>query len=43
MNQQPVETLKGVGEKTGKLFAKLGIHTIDQLLKYYPRAYDSFD
>lgn len=43
MNGQPVDSLKGIGEKTGKLFNKLGIHTIDDLLEYYPRAYDAYD
>ena len=43
MNGQHVDSLKGIGEKTGKLFNKLGIHTIDDLLEYYPRAYDAYD
>ena len=41
MNQQPLDSLKGIGEKTGRLFAKLGIETVDELLEYYPRAYDA--
>ncbi|MFR2849660.1 MAG: OB-fold nucleic acid binding domain-containing protein, partial [Hungatella hathewayi] len=41
-NQESVLTLKGIGERTGKLFAKLGIETVDDLLKYYPRAYHSY-
>lgn len=43
MNEQPVNSLKGIGEKTGKLFEKLGIRTVDDLLEYYPRAYDACD
>lgn len=43
MNQESVYTLKGIGEKTGKLFEKLGVHTVDELLHYYPRAYDVFE
>ena len=43
MNQQPLDTLKGIGEKTGKLFGKLGIGTVDELLEYYPRAYDAYE
>lgn len=43
MNGQQVNTLKGVGEKTGKLFEKLGVVTIDDLLSYYPRAYDAYE
>lgn len=34
--------LKGIGEKTAKLFYKLGIHTIKELLFYYPKNYQSF-
>ncbi len=43
MNQEPIETLKGIGEKTGKLLGKLGIRTVDDLLEYYPRAYDIYE
>lgn len=42
-NVQPVSALKGIGEKTGKLFGKLGVITIDDLLSYYPRAYDVYN
>ncbi len=35
--------LKGVGEKTEKLFQKIGIQTTDDLLHYYPRNYDAYD
>ena len=30
-NSEPVSSLKGIGEKTGKLFEKLGVITIDDL------------
>ena len=43
MSKQPVTSLKGIGEKTGKLFEKLGIRTVGELLEYYPRGYDAFD
>ena len=43
LNRQPVNSLKGIGEKTGKLFEKLGVVTIDDLLAYYPRAYDAYE
>ena len=39
---QPVEILKGVGEKTAGLFLKVGVKTVDDLLHYYPRAYDTY-
>ena len=35
--------LKGVGEKTEKLFQKIGITTTDDLLHYYPRNYDIYE
>lgn len=34
--------LKGIGEKTAVPFAKAGIHTILDLLQYYPRAYETY-
>lgn len=41
-NDQSIETLKGIGEKTAKLFEKVGIRTIDDLFHYYPRGYDTY-
>ena len=38
-----LDSLKGVGEKTKQIFEKAGIGTLDQLLAYYPRRYDSFE
>lgn len=35
-------TIKGIGDKTAKLFSKLGVDTVEDLLHYYPRAYDTF-
>ena len=35
--------LKGIGEKTAVPFAKVGIHTIEDLLHYYPRAYETYE
>lgn len=43
MNREPIDSLKGIGEKTGKLFQKVGVLTIDDLLEYYPRAYDTYE
>ncbi len=37
-----ISTLKGIGEKTAKQFAKLGICTIEELLEYYPRDYEEY-
>lgn len=38
----PVIELKGVGEKTRKLFGKLDIETIGDLLSAYPRDYETY-
>ena len=43
LNSQPISSLKGIGEKTAKLYEKLGVFTIADLLSDYPRAYDTFD
>lgn len=44
MNEQSkVSGLKGIGEKTEKLFQKLNIYTIGELLRYYPRTYDIYE
>ncbi len=41
--QDSITKLKGIGEKKAEPFAKAGVHTIKDLLEYYPRAYDTFD
>ena len=38
-----ITALKGVGEKTQKLLARLGIFTIENLLEYYPKNYDVYE
>lgn len=38
----PIIELKGIGAKTEKLFHKLNIYTVDDLLKHYPAKYDTF-
>lgn len=43
MNQNtPLTELKGIGEKTAKLFAKLHISTVGDLIHYYPKDYETF-
>lgn len=37
-----IREIKGIGEKTEKLFNKLGVVTTWDLLEYYPRNYDEF-
>ena len=33
----PVQYLKGVGPARAEVFAKLGVHTVGDLLEYFPR------
>ncbi len=40
---ESVISLKGIGEKTVKLFNKCGIFTVNDLLHYYPKDYDLFE
>lgn len=35
-----IRYLKGVGEKRAELFGKKGIHTVEDLLYFFPRAYE---
>lgn len=39
----PIREIKGIGEKTEKLFEKLNIYTAGDLLRYYPRGYDVYE
>lgn len=39
---ESIRTIKGIGEKSEKLFNKLGINTVEELLSFYPREYDIF-
>lgn len=41
--QDSIRNIKGIGEKSEKLFAKLGIHTVEELLGLYPRSYDVYE
>ena len=41
-DQTPVIHIKGIGEKTQKLFQKLDIYTVGDLLHHYPRDYETF-
>lgn len=38
-----IKELKGIGEKTEKLFCKMGITTAGELIRHYPRGYDIYD
>ena len=41
--QNSIQTLKGVGEKSAALYAKLHIFTIGDLLRFYPRDYEVYE
>lgn len=41
-HSEDITTLKGIGEKTAGLFHRLGIYTVDDLLNFYPRDYQSY-
>lgn len=44
MNEKSrVRELKGIGEKTEKIFQKLGIDTVGDLIRYFPRSYDVYE
>lgn len=43
IEQTSIAELKGIGEKTQKLFAKIGIETVGDLIRYYPRGYDVYE
>ncbi|MBU8565903.1 ATP-dependent DNA helicase RecG [Virgibacillus pantothenticus] len=43
MLSDPVTHVKGVGEKMGEDFAQIGIHTVEELLNYFPYRYDVFE
>lgn len=34
-----IQYIKGVGEKRAQIFNRLGVYTVDDLIRYYPRAY----
>ena len=43
IEQTSIKEIKGVGEKTQKLFEKFGIYTVGDLIRYYPRGYDVYE
>ena len=38
----PLTDLKGIGDVVAKKFALLGLHTVGQLIDYYPRRYEDY-
>ena len=41
--EENITSLKGIGDKTAKLFNKCGVYTCGDMIRYYPRGYDLFD
>lgn len=41
-SEYEIQYIKGVGEKRAQLFNKLGIYTVDDLIRYYPRKYEDW-
>ncbi len=39
----PITDIKGIGPKSSENFTRAGIHTVGDLIRYYPRSYDSLD
>lgn len=37
-----IKEIKGIGEKTAKLFNKLSVYTVSDLINYYPRDYEEY-
>ena len=38
-----IREIKGIGEKAEKTFSKVGIHTVGDLIRYYPRGYEVYE
>lgn len=38
----PIEKINGIGEKRARLFNKLGIVSVNDLIRYYPRTYEDW-
>ena len=38
-----IKSIKGIGEKTAALFARVGVLTVRDLLNYYPRSYEVYE
>lgn len=44
MNEKSgIREIKGIGEKAEKLFGKVGIFSVGDLLRYYPRGYEVYE
>ncbi|WFR60195.1 ATP-dependent DNA helicase RecG [Anaerocolumna sp. AGMB13025] len=39
----PLRVIKGIGEKTERDFNKMGLFTVEDIIRHYPRGYDVFE
>ena len=37
-----IKEIKGIGEKSAATFAKAGIYTVNDVVRYFPRGYEEF-
>ncbi len=42
-NRSDIGNLKGIGEKTANLFHRVGVYTIEDLIRYYPRSFEIYE
>ena len=42
MLNDSISTIKSIGPAREKLFNKVGVYTVEDMLKYYPRAYEEY-
>ena len=43
VEKRKISSLKGIGEKTEKLFQKIGVDTVEDLIRYYPKGFEIFE
>ena len=43
IDKTSIKELKGIGEKTQRLFEKVGVSTVGDLIRNYPRGYDVYE
>ena len=41
--EESIMSIKGIGDKTAQLFAKLGIVSVEDMIEHYPRSYEIFE
>lgn len=42
-SRSDIGNLKGIGEKTKSLFHRIGIYTVEDLIRYYPRSFEIYE